>query len=192
MIQSAGTVGHPGSPSCAIGSSGTAFCFGPNDLGNGDGSRGSRGKPVRVVGLTGAKTSHHACVVDAEGVLCWGNNGPGSCGVLSTSMSRRPSRQKDCRTRAACSPATAHLARSVRTDGCFAGDEICQNQLGGATGSTKPDGQVPSKSKELKDVQSVAIGDSHLRTDKARRGLLFGSNEHGRSGGQGSVVPRHE
>lgn len=181
---------------CAIGSGGAVFCFGANESGQlGDGSRESRGKPVRVVGLTGAKDiaagDTHACVVDAEGhVLCWGNNGPGSCGVPLDIHVTTPQRVEGL-PNASRVFAGHSTSCAVSTDGrLFCWGRNLSNQLGVPRGPDEAGRPSPVEIKELKDVQSVAIGDSHTcALTKRGEVYCFGSNEHGRSGGQGSVVP---
>ena len=80
---------------------------------------------------------------------------------------------------------------AVSTDGrLFCWGRNLSNQLGVPRGPHEAGRPSPVEIKELKDVQSVAIGDSHTcALTKRGEVYCFGSNEHGRSGGQGSVVP---
>jgi alpha-tubulin suppressor-like RCC1 family protein len=87
---------------CALTSSGAAFCWGLNDLGQlGDGSTADSSVPVAVnsggvlAGKTlrqiGAARGYHTCAVDTSGdAYCWGDDTEGQLGDGSTTNSSVP------------------------------------------------------------------------------------------------------
>jgi alpha-tubulin suppressor-like RCC1 family protein len=86
---------------CALGTSGAAYCWGENLLGQlGDGSTAGSGVPVAVdtSGVLAGKTltqitagEYHTCALDGSGAAyCWGNNENGELGDGSTDSSSTP------------------------------------------------------------------------------------------------------
>ena len=95
--------GGGGLDTCALDSTGAAYCWGSNydgGLGDGNGSAGSSTVPVAVStlgALAGKKLtqistgSNGACVLDSAGAAyCWGDNDFGEAGDGSTSSSSSP------------------------------------------------------------------------------------------------------
>jgi alpha-tubulin suppressor-like RCC1 family protein len=71
--------------SCAITSSGAAWCWGENQVGQlGDGTTVDRATPAPVSGLSGVTSmtggTYHACAVAAGAAYCWGSNNAGQLG----------------------------------------------------------------------------------------------------------------
>ena len=78
-----------GSSSCALDSSGAAYCWGDNGSGElGDGNLTSSATPVAVGGVLAGRTltqigvgEEYACALDSSGaVYCWGDNSDGELG----------------------------------------------------------------------------------------------------------------
>jgi alpha-tubulin suppressor-like RCC1 family protein len=82
LVPCAAGYGH----TCGLSASGTAYCWGSNDVGQlGDGTRSIRLTPTPVNGLSGAVAFAlgygHTCVLTAAGgVKCWGGNSKGELG----------------------------------------------------------------------------------------------------------------
>lgn len=88
------------SHTCAIGSSGSLYCWGDNATGQlGDGTTTDRSSPVKVTGLpigflktVSAGNSHSCAVVNVNmgSAYCWGANGVGQLGNGTTTDSPTP------------------------------------------------------------------------------------------------------
>ncbi len=88
--------------SCALGATGSLWCWGLNDKGQlGDNTTTNRSTPVAVVGTAGAGTisdataatagAAHACTIRADrSTWCWGDNGDGQLGDGTKNESPRP------------------------------------------------------------------------------------------------------
>jgi len=82
--------------SCALTSSGAAFCWGLNYSGQlGDGTTDDRLTPVAVIGLDHDVTDvqaggYHTCALVNGGVQCWGDNWAGQLGNGTTDASNTP------------------------------------------------------------------------------------------------------
>lgn len=78
------------SHTCAVNSSGEAYCWGNNAFGSvGDNTTVSRNVPTLVTGLPAGVTGiaaggSHSCAIITGGVKCWGLNGSGQVGDSST------------------------------------------------------------------------------------------------------------
>lgn len=85
-----------GSTTCALQSSGTAYCWGSNSNGQvGDASTTNRSRPTQVLGLAaGVKAialgGAHGCAVLTGQVRCWGLNSSGQLGDGTTAQRSTP------------------------------------------------------------------------------------------------------
>ncbi|MFO0600003.1 MAG: hypothetical protein U0228_32130 [Myxococcaceae bacterium] len=181
---------------CALEPAGTVACWGANEsLQLGDPSRQNHASPVRVPGLRGARDlalgSNHACVVTtADEVWCWGGNGPASCGDpidLELSTPRQVQGLPPVARVFAGHSTTCAISRD--------GKAWCWGRnLNGEAGRPRSEASevglvVPREVPEVSDVEQLAIGESHACA-RSRDGAVWcwGSNEHGRAGGDGRSV----
>ncbi len=172
--------------SCAVGSDGTARCWGRNSnrqLGNGSTTTSS--VPVVVSGLTGVVSisagGSHSCALGFDGtVRCWGNNGSGQLGSDSLTSSSVPVVVSGLSGVQSISTGNAHSC-AVLSDGsarCWGDNSNGQLGINSLTNS-----KVPVVVHGLGGVQSISAGTSRtcaVLFDGSAR--CWGNNSNGQLG----------
>lgn len=180
---------------CALAEGGTVYCWGENLSGQlGDGTRGPRTTPVRVLGLRGARDiacgAQHACARnDAGEVFCWGHNGLGQSGDPLELFLLRPRKVNGL------PPVARIFAGEFST--CAAGTDgklwCWGRNMHGQLATPRRDRETgrptPSEISGVSDPRSVVFSEGHVCAATAQGEVLcWGDNDHNRAGGKGKSI----
>lgn len=171
--------------SCAIATTGDAFCWGDNGFGQlGSGTSATRSQPTRVsssMGFTQVSAgSFHSCAIGVDSLgYCWGRNDAGQLGSAGGSIGV---------PRAVGTPRLLFVVASGAAHTCATatnGDVLCwgQNQSGQLGDGTTTDRGAPNPVSGGLQASQVSAGTSHTcAVATTGDGYCWGDNSSGQLG----------
>jgi alpha-tubulin suppressor-like RCC1 family protein len=178
----------PGSThTCAINSTGRAFCWGSNSNGRlGDGSTDHRHTPVVVSGFTSGTTfitaaDQHTCAIKEGNAYCWGYNLTGQIGDGTTTQHTTPTIISALGNQATeIAAGTDHTCSRLSTGGVYCWGENQWGQLG--IGSFSVPVLTPAQSGISSTIQLVSGERFSCAKQTGNNLKCWGDNQYGQLG----------